>query len=80
MENLNKKRYDNKNIYVYRKYYFELKNKGDKKVLSYNKIVRCNSTFDYLVLDLETKYKTYDGDISLDMIEQDILKINLTNL
>lgn len=75
MVSLNKKVYTNKNTYVYGKYYFELELAVDKRILSYNKIVRCSSSFDYLVLELKTEYKTYNDNIGIDIIEQDIIKI-----
>ena len=75
MINLNKKVYTDRSIYVYGKYYFELELVVDKRILSYNKIVRCSSSLDYFVLELKTKHKTYNGNMDIDVIEQDIIKI-----
>ena len=80
MVNLNKKVYTNRNTYVYGKYYFELKQIKDKKILSYDKIVRHDLLFNYIVSERNTKYKTYNKDISLDMVEKDIVEIGNNNI
>lgn len=80
MINFNKKIYGNKYTYVYGEYYFELKQIKDKKILSYDKIVRHDLLFNYMVVERNTKYKTYNKDISLDRVEKDIVEIGNNNI